>query len=127
MCRIKKVVSYLNVNGSGSVDISDTLACDLVAIPTSSPSDTSLEHYHYTKPSSSWATTYPSRGHTNFRLALAPRSSGILPGVGCCSGKHIGPIVMGQFLGYLVLDSGTDTLYQNVGNQVPSSACPISL
>jgi len=52
-----KVRSYLDVNGSGSFDISDSLACDLVAIPTNSPSDISLESYHYTNPSRSWAAT----------------------------------------------------------------------
>jgi len=49
-----------------------------------------------------------------------------LPGVGCCSGKRIGPIIKGQFLGYLILDNGTDTLYQNVVNQVPTNASAIS-
>ena len=36
MFHIKKVRSYLDVNDSGSVDISDTLVCDLVAFPTNS-------------------------------------------------------------------------------------------
>ena len=77
--------------------------------------------------------TEPFVGHNiteprayKFSPCIGSSLLGGIPGVGCCSGKHIGPIINGQFLGYLILDNGTDTLYQNVGNQVPTNAYAIS-